>query len=85
MPRTWLINAQGFKVTQLGGDVQVIPTDNPDQLNLFQRGDIDAVWTVEPWVSRLVRGKLTAKFSSNNRTQLPRCSFPAPSSSTEPP
>ncbi len=50
--RVWL-GAQGFKITQLGGDVQVIPTANPDQLVLFQRGDIDAAWTVEPWISRL--------------------------------
>ena len=48
----WL-TAQGFKVTQLGGDVQVIPTANPDQITLFQRGVIDGAWTVEPWVSRL--------------------------------
>lgn len=51
--RAWLI-AHGFKVTQLGGDVLVVPTANPDQLTLFQKGDVDAVWTVEPWVSRLV-------------------------------
>jgi len=50
--RAWLM-AQGFKVTQLGGDVQVIPTANPDQLSLFQKKELDAVWTVEPWVSRL--------------------------------
>ena len=50
--RAWL-TAHGFRITQLGGDVQVIPTANPDQLTLFQRGTIDAVWTVEPWVSRL--------------------------------
>jgi NitT/TauT family transport system substrate-binding protein len=50
--RVWL-TAQGFKVTQLGGDVQVIPTANPDQITLFQRGVIDGAWTVEPWVSRL--------------------------------
>ncbi len=50
--RSWLTQ-QGFKVTQLGGDVFVIPTDNPDQLNLFKQGNVDAVWTVEPWVSRL--------------------------------
>jgi len=58
--RVWL-GAQGFKITQLGGDVQVIPTANPDQLALFQRGAIDAAWTVEPWVSRLElegKGKL---------------------------
>ncbi len=40
-------------MTQLGGDAQVLPTENPDQLALFQKGELDAVWTVEPWVSRL--------------------------------
>jgi NitT/TauT family transport system substrate-binding protein len=52
--RAWL-KAQGFKVTQTGGDVIVIPTANPDQLGLFQSGGVDAVWTVEPWVTRLER------------------------------
>jgi len=52
--RAWLKN-QGFKVTQLGGDVTVLPTANPDQLSLFQTGGVDAVWTVEPWVTRLER------------------------------
>ena len=51
--RAWL-GAQGFRVTQLGGDVLVLPTANPDQLTLFRQGTVDAVWTVEPWVSRLV-------------------------------
>src|SRR5438046_3803633 len=52
--RAWL-KAQGFKVTQTGGDVTVVPTANPDQLALFQTGGVDAVWTVEPWVTRLER------------------------------
>src|SRR6266516_3382875 len=52
--RAWL-KAHGFNVTQTGGDVTVIPTANPDQLGLFQSGGVDAVWTVEPWVSRLER------------------------------
>jgi NitT/TauT family transport system substrate-binding protein len=50
--RAWL-KQQGFKVTLTGGDVNVLPTANPDQLALFQQGRLDAVWTVEPWVSRL--------------------------------
>ena len=50
--RAWLV-AGGLAVTQRGGDASVIPTANPDQLDLFKRGDLDAVWTVEPWVSRL--------------------------------
>ncbi len=50
--RAWL-KAQGFHMTQLGGDVFVLPTANPDQLALFKQGKIDAVWTVEPWVTRI--------------------------------
>jgi NitT/TauT family transport system substrate-binding protein len=50
--RAWL-TAGGLKVTLTGGDAQVIPTSNPDQLSLFQRKQLDAVWTVEPWVTRL--------------------------------
>jgi NitT/TauT family transport system substrate-binding protein len=50
--RAWLA-AGGVKITLTGGEVQVIPTANPDQLGLFQRRELDAVWTVEPWVSRL--------------------------------
>src|SRR6266404_4438151 len=52
--RAWL-TAGGLKITQLGGDAQVLPTQNPDQLALFQQKRIDAVWTVEPWVARLER------------------------------
>ncbi|MCI0588632.1 MAG: ABC transporter substrate-binding protein [Planctomycetes bacterium] len=50
--RAWLVD-RGFRVTATGGDVLVVPTENPDQLGLFRRGEIDAAWTVEPWVSRL--------------------------------
>lgn len=50
--RAWL-KRQGFRIALTGGDVPVVPTANPDQLMLFQQGRIDAVWTVEPWVSRL--------------------------------
>ena len=50
--RAWL-TGHGFRVTQLGGEVTVLPVANPDQLNLFKSGDVDAVWSVEPWVSRL--------------------------------
>lgn len=52
--RAWL-KAQGFNFTQAGGDVTVLPAQNPDQLAAFQKGDIDGVWTVERWVTRLER------------------------------
>lgn len=51
--RAWF-KAQGFRITKTGGDVLILPTANPDQLSLFKRGSLDAVWTIEPWVSRLV-------------------------------
>jgi NitT/TauT family transport system substrate-binding protein len=50
--RAWL-TAGGLRVTVTGGDAQVIPTANPDQLSLFKTRQLDGVWTVEPWVSRL--------------------------------
>src|SRR5260370_20106236 len=50
--RAWLTSG-GLKITQLGGDAQILPVANPDQLSLFQQKKVDACWTVEPWVSRL--------------------------------
>lgn len=50
--RTWLA-AAGLRATIGGGDVRVDGVANPDQLTLLRRGEIDAAWTVEPWVSRL--------------------------------
>ena len=51
--RAWLIDG-GLRITQLGGDAQVMPTQNPDQLALFQaeadRCRLDGGTT---WVSRL--------------------------------
>ncbi len=50
--RAWLV-AGGLKIITSGGDAHVIPTANPDQIDLFKTKQLDAVWTVEPWVSRL--------------------------------
>jgi NitT/TauT family transport system substrate-binding protein len=50
--RVWLREG-GLKVTVNGGDAQVIPAQNAELVLLFSRGDVDAAWTVEPWVTRL--------------------------------
>lgn len=50
--RAWLTEG-GLRITPTGGDAYVVPTANPDQLALFRQKQLDAVWTVEPWVSRL--------------------------------
>ena len=70
--RAWLANG-GLKITQTGGDASIIPTPNPDQLALFKNKKLDAVWTVEPWVSRLERdagGKVLVEQSNESITVL---------------
>ena len=52
--RGWLKD-NGYKLKEKGGDVQVLPTANPDQLTLLMKKEIDGAWTVEPWVSRLIK------------------------------
>jgi len=52
--RSWL-QKNGLKLREKGGDVQVIPIANPDQLTLFLKKDIDGAWAPEPWASRLIR------------------------------
>jgi NitT/TauT family transport system substrate-binding protein len=51
--RYWL-SQHGMKTTDKGGDVQVIPIANADQLTLFLRKQIDAAWAPEPWATRLI-------------------------------
>lgn len=52
--RAWLI-AHGMKSTDKGGDVQVIPLANPDQLTLFLKKELDGAWAPEPWATRLIK------------------------------
>jgi NitT/TauT family transport system substrate-binding protein len=52
--RAWL-KAHGIKSSDKGGDVQIIPLANPDQLTLFLRKELDASWAPEPWATRLIR------------------------------
>ncbi len=40
--------------TEHGGTVQIIPTANPQILDLFRRGEIDGAWVPEPWATRLL-------------------------------
>jgi NitT/TauT family transport system substrate-binding protein len=50
--RVWLREG-GLTVKVNGGDAQIIPAQNAELVLLFSRGDVDAAWTVEPWVTRL--------------------------------
>ena len=50
--RSWFSKKE-YKLKDVGGTVTLIPIAPADQLNLFKRKDLDAAWTVEPWLSRL--------------------------------
>lgn len=52
--RAWL-QSHGMKAVNKGGDVQVQPMANPDQLTLFMKKQLDAAWAPEPWATRLIR------------------------------
>ncbi len=64
--RSWLSD-MGLPTKEQGGKVSVVSVENPMQLPLFLRGEIDGVWTIEPWVSQLVlrgNGKILFEESS---------------------
>jgi NitT/TauT family transport system substrate-binding protein len=44
-----------LKSTDKGGTVNVLAAAPADMLTLFQKKELDAAWTPEPWVSRLVK------------------------------
>ena len=50
--RHWLLD-NGLSWLEKGGTVRVLPLANSDHLALFLKKELDASWTVEPWVSRL--------------------------------
>ena len=50
-----MVESNGMNTTDKGGDVQVIPLANPDQLTLFLKKDFDGAWAPEPWATRLIK------------------------------
>ena len=50
--RSWL-KQQGIKLKEVGGDTEILPVANSDHVTLFLKKEIDAAWTVEPWISIL--------------------------------
>src|SRR5262249_28647723 len=71
--RAWL-KANGMKPLDKGGDVQIMPMANPDQLTLFQKKELDAAWAPEPWATRLVR-EGNGRLFVDERTLWPKGQF----------
>jgi NitT/TauT family transport system substrate-binding protein len=51
--RNYLVQ-NGLQSTDKGGNVQIVPTDNANILQLFANKQIDGAWVPEPWATRLV-------------------------------
>lgn len=52
--RHWL-GKQGLSVsTDKGGDVQVVPLNNPDILAQYLQGGLEGAWVPEPWGARMI-------------------------------
>ncbi len=50
----YYIQQNGLQTADKGGTVTIVPTQNPDILTLFQKGEIDGAWVPEPWAARLI-------------------------------
>ncbi|MFE9245984.1 ABC transporter substrate-binding protein [Nocardiopsis sp. NPDC006938] len=51
----WFAQEQGWDVdTAGGGDLSIIPQDNPDTVDAFRLGEIDGAWIPEPHLSRVL-------------------------------
>jgi len=72
--RIWF-QQRGYTTTEKGGDLTILPLANPDQLLMMQKGEIDAAWTIEPWVSRLEQ-EAGAQVLVEERTLWPEGRYP---------
>jgi NitT/TauT family transport system substrate-binding protein len=59
--RAWL-EANGLRTTDEGGEVRVLPVDNPELPQLFRAGELDGAWEPEPYPSLLIEEGLAEPF-----------------------
>ena len=62
-----LMKEKGLKPKTQGGDVEIFNISGGDQITAFVKRQIDAIWTVEPWVSRLVSEAKIGRASCRER------------------
>jgi NitT/TauT family transport system substrate-binding protein len=63
-----------LKAREQGGSVDIVPTSNPDIVNLFKQGQIDGAWVPEPWASTLVL-RAGGRVLEDERTLWPDSAF----------
>ena len=49
-----LMKEKGLAPRSQGGDVEVFNISGGDQITAFLKNQVDGIWTVEPWLTRLV-------------------------------
>jgi NitT/TauT family transport system substrate-binding protein len=59
--RAWLED-NGLKTEEEGGEVRVLPVDNPELPQLFRAGQVDGAWEPEPYPSLLIEEGLAEPF-----------------------
>jgi len=52
--RAYLLK-NGYKTTENGGNVEVIPAKNSDILTLMLKKEIDGAWVPEPWGAKIIK------------------------------
>ena len=52
--RAYLLK-NGYKTTENGGNVEVIPVKNADILTLMLKKEIDGAWVPEPWGAKIIK------------------------------
>jgi len=52
--RAYLLT-NGYKTTENGGNVEVIPAKNPDILTLMLKKEVHGAWVPEPWGAKLLK------------------------------
>lgn len=71
--RAYLIE-NGLDTVENGGTVTIVPTQNPDILTLFQKGEINGAWVPEPWGTRLLL-EANGKLFLDEKTLWPQGKF----------
>lgn len=71
--RSYLLK-NNLNTADKGGNVTILPTQNPDILTLFKEGKIDGAWVPEPWATRLIQ-EGNGKVLVDERTLWPNGSF----------
>ncbi|HWI62193.1 MAG TPA: ABC transporter substrate-binding protein [Symbiobacteriaceae bacterium] len=71
----YLLEQQGVKPRERGGNVTVTPVAPAEMLGLFARGQLDGAWVAEPWGARLV-AETGAHVAIDERDLWPDGRFP---------